>query len=92
MSTWTKTFFDDPFFVHEFKKGCENFKKNVFVRAKICEKIAIAGASQCNFMILRYLLSSLFSQQVPPTQAESILPALGKPVVKRERTTNNVKS
>ena len=27
----------------------------------------------CNFMILRYLLSSLFSRRVPPTQAEYFL-------------------
>ena len=41
---------------------------------------------------LRYLLSSLFSRMVLPTQAENILPALGEPAVKRERTTNNAKS
>ena len=29
LSTWTKTFFGDQFFVHEFKKGCENFKKKI---------------------------------------------------------------
>ena len=42
-----------------------------------------------HFMILRYLLSSLFSQPVFPTQAEYFLPALGEPPVKRERTTHN---
>ena len=45
-----------------------------------------------HFMILRYLLFSLFSWVVLPMQAESFLPALGEPPVKRERTTYNVKS
>ena len=42
-------------------------------------------------MILRYSLSSLFSRVVLPMQAENILPALGEPAVKREKTTNNAK-
>ena len=41
---------------------------------------------------LCYLLSSLFSRVVLPTEAENILPAMGEPAVKRERTTNNAKS
>ena len=45
-----------------------------------------------HFMILCYLLSTLFSRVVLPTQAESILPALRESAVKRERTTNNAKS
>ena len=45
-----------------------------------------------HFMILRYLLSSLFSRVVCPTRAEYFLPELGEPPLKRERTTNNVKS
>ena len=37
MSTWTKNFCGDPFFVHEFKKSCENFKKNVeYVNEILC--------------------------------------------------------
>ena len=43
-------------------------------------------------MILRYLLSSLFSRLVPPMQAEYFLPALGEPPLQRERITNNLKS
>ena len=45
-----------------------------------------------HFMILHYLLSSLFSRVVLPTQAENFLSVLGEPPVKRERTTNNIKS
>ena len=30
LSTWTKTFFGDPFFAREFKKGHENFKKKLY--------------------------------------------------------------
>ena len=45
-----------------------------------------------HFMILRYLLSSLFLWVVFPTQAENIVPAaLGESAVKRERTTENHK-
>ena len=45
-----------------------------------------------HFMILRYLFTSLFSRPVPPTQVVYFLPVLGEPPVKREMTTNNVKS
>ena len=48
--------------------------------------------SQSHFMILRYLLSSLFPRLDLPTQTENILPVLREPSVKRERTTNNAKS
>ena len=41
-------------------------------------------------MILRYLLSSLFSRVVLPIQAENIMLALGVPAVKRGRTTNKI--
>ena len=63
--------------------------------AKTCFSIVwsmkpLSGLS--HYMILRYLLSSLFSRVVLPMQTESILPPLGEPTVKRERTTNNVKS
>ena len=51
---------------------------------------SLAGLS--HFMILHYLLSSLFSRVVLSMQGENILPALGEPAVKRERTTNNAKS
>ena len=34
----------------------------------------------------------LFSWVVLPTQTKNILPALGEPAVKRERTTNSAKS
>ena len=40
-------------------------------------------------MILRYLLSSLVSRPVLPTQAEYFLPAFVEPTDKRERTTND---
>ena len=39
-----------------------------------------------HFMIFWYLLSSLFSRVVLPTQAENILPPLGEPSVKIEGT------
>ena len=45
-----------------------------------------------DFMILRYLLSFLFSRVALPTLTENILDALVEPAVKRERTTNNAKS
>ena len=45
-----------------------------------------------HFMILCNLLSSLFSQPVPLTQAEYSQPTLEEPPEKRERTTNNVKT
>ena len=37
-----------------------------------------------HFMILRYLLSSLFSRPDPPTQAEYFLPAFGEPKKKED--------
>ena len=43
------------------------------------------------FMILRYLLSSLFTAG-SPNAGEYFVPALGKPTVKRGRTTNYVKT
>ena len=42
-----------------------------------------------DFML--FVVLSLFTAG-SPTQAERILPALGEPAMKRERTTNNVKS
>ena len=44
-----------------------------------------------HFMILRYLLFSLFSRVVLTTQAENIMPKLVEPAVKRERTANIAK-
>ena len=38
------------------------------------------------------MLSPLFSRPVPPSQREYFLPALGEPLVKRERITKHVKS
>ena len=44
-----------------------------------------------DFML--FAVHSLFTgAAVLPTQAESVLPALREPAVKRERTTNNIKS
>ena len=66
--------------------------KEMLCCSGITRNFMYAKTGLCNFMILRYLLSSLFPRRVLPTQAEYSLPALGEPAVKRERTTNNVKS
>ena len=61
-------------------------------RVQFTSPSSIFQAGLSHFKSLRYLLSSLFSRVVLPTQADNILPALGEPSMKRERTTNNTKS
>ena len=47
--------------------------------------VCIQNAGLSYFMILSYLLSSLLSQVVSPTQAEYLLPVQGKPPEKRRK-------
>ena len=74
---------------HESKLQCVKPSHVIF---KGVTEISYIETGLSHFMILHYLLSSLFSRAVLQTQAENILAALEEPPVKRERTTNNAKS
>ena len=58
----------------------------------ICNIFNNSWTDISDFMILRYLLSSLFSRPVPPTQAEYFCLHWENRPQKRERTINNAKS
>ena len=55
------------------------------INVSICTLLVTLQSGLSHFIILCYLLSSLFSRVVLPEQAVHILPALGEPSMKTER-------
>ena len=55
------------------------------INVSICTLLVTLQSGLSHFIILCYLLSSLFSWVVLPDQAVHILPALGEPSIKKER-------
>ena len=84
-------FMDESFYI---LKSCNKswFIHGALKKGKISKQIIQVNFYQAYSILVCYLLSSLFSRPVPPTQAEYFMPALGEPPVKRGRTTNTVKS
>ena len=84
--------------------GCESPNLNkINTKANIFNIILCLRGKKWDLFLLRpdqaypilwfcVICCPLFSRPVPPTLAEHFLSALGEPPVKRERTTNNLKS